>query len=161
MRFIRLIPLVTLFVSGCVIAGSQPVTLVGGFVAVGHPAIATGPEGQTFTYGVRGGMILEMPSGQKIKLSIDCTGIDSVGKGQQTDGHGHCVWRDGDDDQLFVSLKTIASGNRYSITGGTGKWRASTGSIDTTFTYLPAPAPELFLGVEEGSGHLEPRATDK
>ena len=161
MKFFRVIPLVALFVSGCVIAGSQPVSLVGGFVAVGHPAIATGPEGQTFSYGVRGGMILEMQSGQKIKLSIDCTGIDFVGKGQETGGHGYCVWRDGDDDQLFVSLKIVASGNHYSITGGTGKWRASSGSIDTTFTYLPAPAPELFLGVEEGSGHLERRASDK
>lgn len=161
MRFIRLIPLAALLVSGCVIAGSQTVILVGGFVAVGHPAIATGPESQTFTYGVRGGMILELQSGQKIKLSIDCTGIDSVGKGQETDGHGNCVWRDGDDDQLFVSLKTNASGNRYSIAGGTGKWRASTGSINTTFTYLPAPAPELFLGVEEGRGYLELSESDK
>ena len=130
------------------------VQLVSGFSAVGHPAIATGEKSQAFTYSVTGGSILTMENGDKVRVSIDCAGIDAEGGDQNTEGHGHCVWRDADDDKLFVALKTQASGNRYSVSGGTGKWSGASGSIDTVFTYLPAPAADIYLGVEEGKGTI-------
>lgn len=142
-------------------AETLDVELTGGFHAVGHPSIATGEKSQAYAYAVRGGTVLHSRDGRRIRVAIDCAGLDRVNSGGETTGSGHCTWSDADGDRLFVSLQTADGGNAYTITGGSGKWRAASGSIRTRFSYLPSPEPVLFLGVEEGAGQISaPAATE-
>ncbi|HEY7775250.1 MAG TPA: hypothetical protein VIC02_01815 [Kineobactrum sp.] len=140
--------------SAATVAEPVQITLSGGFHATGHAPVATGPAGQAYAYSVRGGTVLRSANKLQIPVSIDCTGLDQVNEQQQTTGLGNCVWRDGEDDKLFLSLTTGQNGNTYVLTGGTGKWSGIEGTITTGFTYLPSPGENLYLGVEEGTGAL-------
>ena len=135
-------------------ADSTSVELLGGFHAVANPAIATSTSAQVFTYSVRGATKLTLQTGEVVRVSIDCTGIDQVGNEQATLGVGYCVWRDEDDDKLFVSTETEGEGNVWEISGGTGKWANVSGSIATRFVYLPSPDEHIYLGIEEGRGEI-------
>ncbi|PLW83619.1 hypothetical protein CWI75_04520 [Kineobactrum sediminis] len=141
-------------VPAAAIAEPVQITLSGGFHATGHAPVATGPVGQAYAYSVRGGTVLRSGNNLDIPVSIDCTGLDHVNEQQETTGRGNCVWRDADDDKLFLSLTTGQNGNTYVLTGGTGKWSGIEGTIATGFTYLPSPEENLYLGVEEGTGAL-------
>ena len=134
-------------------ANDMEVELISGFHATAHSPVATGTDAQAYAYGVRGGTLLQADGGARYRFSIDCTGLDRMVNGK-TVGTGHCAWSDAGGDLLYVSLQTGPEGNRYKISGGTGVWADATGTIKTRFTYLPSPADNLYLGVEEGTGTL-------
>lgn len=132
-------------------ANDVKVELVSGFHAEAHPAIASGSDSTSYSYNVLGGTRLTTRGGERFLFSISCTGLDRA-QGSQTTGSGRCAWSDGDNDMIYVQTDTGVDGNRYTITGGSGKWANARGSIHTRFTYLPSPREHLYLGVEEGSG---------
>ena len=134
-------------------ARADTVELQHGFNASVGEAIVQPDDSSAYTYQVRGGMTLTL-AGEEHALSADCVGLDVTDAGGDTVGEGHCVWRDGDDHRLFVSLQTAKGRNQYTVTGGTGKWQGTRGSLDTGFTYLPGPEG-VYLGIESGSGTLE------
>ncbi len=130
------------------------VDLTGGFVATISPSVATGANSEAFTYSVRGASVLTSSAGTTYRVAIDCVGFDELGGNAGTEGTGRCKWTDADGDSLFVVVQTVGDGNRYSCTGGTGKWAGTSGVIDTRFTYLPGPNEATILGTDEGSGTL-------
>ncbi len=137
-----------------VAAEKMKVELIGGFHAATEKLISTGNEKSAFIYSVRGATKLTGKKGKQWKFSIDCLGFDEVGSGLATSGIGRCIWADADNDKLYVSLHTEGESNHIDINGGTGKWVEANGKIVTTFVYLPAPSADIFLGIEEGKGHL-------
>lgn len=143
------------------VAGSEVnVELVSGFHASAHPAVAIAGGGKAYAYGVRGGTLMETQGGKRFRFSVDCTGLDRM-MGDKTTGNGHCAWSDVDGDSIYVSLKTGEQGNHYTLEGGTGKWANASGSLETSFTYLPSPSDHLYLGVEEGRGTISSPAGGK
>ena len=130
------------------------VELMGGFYAQSERTITQGGDKSAFVYSVLGGTRLTASNGSSWRLSIECLGFDELGGQHGTAGTGRCIWSDGNGDQLFVTVSTVGEGNRYDVTGGTGKWLGATGQIDTVFTYLPAPSEIVFLGVDEGKGSI-------
>lgn len=136
-------------------AAAEPreVTISGGFQAVAHREIATGPSTQAMVYSVLGALNLDMGPDAPRALSAECLGFDEHGGGSTTIGLGRCAWKDADGDTIFVTIATRGDRNVYTVTGGTGKWSKAEGDIRTTFTYLPAPAG-MFLLSEVGSGRL-------
>ena len=130
------------------------ITLTGGFAASVNPAVATGEDRQAFTYQVHGASVLKTASGTTYRLSVNCVGYDEVGEGTDTEGSGRCTWSDADGHSIYVVVTTVGNGNRYTCTGGSGKWNGARCEIDTTFTYLPSPDESLFLGTDEGNGTL-------
>ena len=151
---------VTVFIALAVfsasIAASEKVAvnLTGAFHAVTEKLINTGEEQSAFIYSVLGASKLADKKGNEWKFSIECLGFDEIGSSKTTSGVGRCSWTDVDKDKLYVSLHTEGESNRYKINGGTGKWAEASGEIVSHFEYLPAPSPEIFLGVDEGKGYL-------
>lgn len=136
-------------------ASAAPATFNSGLEAEVHRQIATGSNGKSFTYSVLGATSLTIQGQSPRPLSVECIGIDAEVNGS-TKGQGNCVWKDADNDTLYLALKTDASANRYTVTGGTGKWVGATGGFDTTFTYLPGPQNILLL-TENGRGQITTR----
>ncbi len=142
----------SLFFMGISSAYASDVTLTSGFHATVSEAIE-GPNGTSiYTYVVRGGSTLTLASGEQIDVSIDCLGTDQT-LGETVSGAGNCVWRASEKDQLFVSLATEEGANTYTVTGGAGRFSGATGSLTTSFVYLPSPK-SVYLGVERGHGSL-------
>ena len=138
------------FVASAVTAA--PATFSSGLEAEVHREIATGPNSKSFTYTVLGATNLTVQGQAARALSVECIGIDSEAK-SGTSGQGSCIWKENNTDVLYLALKTSASGNRYTVTGGTGKWAGATGEFDTSFTYLPGPQNVLLL-TENGRGEI-------
>lgn len=135
-------------------AEKMEVELAGAFHAVTERLISTGDEQSAFIYSVLGATTLKDKKGNEWKFSIDCLGFDEVGAARATSGIGRCSWADADNDKLHVSLHTEGESNQYRINGGTGKWAGANGKFVSNFEYLPAPSPEIYLGVDEGKGYL-------
>ena len=143
-------------------AEMMTVTLDGSFHATLERQIATGPEGSALIYSVLGASVIRDGSGNSYPVSIECLGIDLLGGSEETSGRGYCLWRDADDEHLYVKVETSGEKNRYRVTGGSGKWSGAAGEISSGFAYLPAPTAEEFLGAEKGSGKLsKPTPTGK
>lgn len=139
-------------------AGAQQltnVTTTGGFSAVAHREIATGGKTKAMVYSVLGALTMSRTGASPVRLSGECLGFDEHGEGSPTIGLGRCVWRETAQDALFVSIRTEADNNVYTITGGTGKWAGARGEIRTDFVYLPAPEG-IFLLQESGTGQISP-----
>ena len=155
MKAITSILITMISLSGSVAAAEKiTVTLTGAFHAVTERMISTGAEQSAFIYSVLGATKLRDGKGNEWKFSIDCLGFDEVGTAQTTSGIGRCSWADADKDRLHVSLHTEGESNHYKINGGTGKWVGASGEIVSHFEYLPAPSPEIFLGIDEGKGFV-------
>ena len=131
---------------------AAPATFSSGLKAEVHREIATGPNSKSFTYTVLGATNLTVQGQAARALSVECIGIDSEANGG-TSGQGSCIWKETNNDVLYLALKTSGSGNRYTVTGGTGRWAGATGEFNTTFTYLPGPQNALLL-TESGRGQI-------
>ena len=140
--------------SAAVGADPEPVTMNGGFQAVSHREIDSGPGRRALVYSVLGTLRLGFGSGAERAFSAECLGFDETG-GSALAGTGRCLWRDADGDALHASLQTNGDRNVYTVTGGTGKWSGAQGDIRTNFAYLPAPAGTLLIS-ETGSGRITP-----
>ena len=129
------------------------VTTTGGFSAVAHREIATGAKTKAMVYSVLGALTMSRTGAVPVRLSGECLGFDEHGEGTPTIGLGRCVWKETAQDALFVSIRTEANKNVYTVTGGTGKWTGARGEIRTNFSYLPAP-DGIFLLQESGAGQI-------
>lgn len=134
-------------------ARAETVELQHGFNANVGEAIIQPDGSSAYSYQVRGGMTLRLADDEHA-FSVDCIGLDVTDAAGETVGEGRCLWRDNEDHQLFLSLQTAEGRNQYTVTGGTGKWQGTRGSLGTGFTYLPGPKG-VYLGIESGSGTLE------
>ena len=135
-------------------ARMMEVNLTGGFYATSERTISLGGEKSAFVYSVLGASTLSDNKGNTWRVSLECLGFDELGSQSGTHGVGRCIWKDAENDQLFVSVSTVGESNRYDVLGGTGKWAGASGQIDTNFTYLPSPSETIFLGTDEGSGRI-------
>jgi hypothetical protein len=130
------------------------VSLSGSFYASTKHMIASGNNRSAFIYSVLGASILSDNKGNNYSVSIECLGFDELGEKLGTQGTGRCIWKDSDNDHIYVTVSTAGEKNRYNITSGTGKWLNASGQIDTDFVYLPAPTDSEFLGTDAGKGKI-------
>jgi len=150
------------FLSGSLAAAEKiNVNLTGAFHAVTESQISTGENQSALIYSVLGATKLTDNKGNEWKFSTDCLGFDEVGTTQATSGIGRCSWVDGDKDSLYVRLHTEGESNHYKVNGGSGKWAGASGEIISKFDYLPAPSPEIYLGIDEGKGYLSAPGLNK
>jgi len=155
MKLVKSIALCSMLVTGAANAEKLNINLSGAFYAPGGHAITLGGEKSAFTYSVYGASNLQIVKGKKLRISVECLGFDELGNSAGTQGVGRCHWIDESNDKLFAAIKTAGEGNQYQIIGGTGKWENATGTIITSFVYLPTTSNKFYLGTEDGAGTID------
>ncbi|WP_077343485.1 hypothetical protein [Pseudocolwellia agarivorans] len=158
MHVIKNIALMSVLVSGLANAEKLQVNLSGSFYAPAGHSIGLGEDKSAFVYSVYGAsnltISLKTAAEQKLRVSVECLGFDELGNKEGTQGVGRCVWIDESNDKLFASISTKGETNQYKITGGTGKWKDSTGTLNTHFVYLPTSSNKFYLGTDDGKGTI-------
>ena len=154
MKILKNIALCSILVAGAASAEKLDIDLSGSFYATAGHSIGLGGEKSAFVYSVYGASNLKTAKGKRLRFSVECLGFDEVGSTEGTHGIGRCNWIDESQDKLFASLSTVGGGNKYKVTGGTGKWKNAKGVITTTFVYLPTSSDKFYLGTEDGTGSI-------
>ena len=132
---------------------AEPASWSAGIHAVIHPSVASATGGSWYAYTVTGGMVLHHAD-TDYSLSIHCTGLDRMGDGGLS-GNGACEWTDADGGVLYVELATSDKGNRYRVSGGSGRWAGASGELTSVFGFLPGPSDAFVLATETGAGAIE------